>query len=290
MKTEWLEWLILFKKYGSLQRVSDICHVTPQNIGRMFINLENETAIELFDRSNKNLKLSQAGKEMAEVSEEVINKLNEVIHKHQIKQERISGDLELISSNSLIFPELIDLFLKEAPEINIVYSEMGYEEALESIKHNKKALAFVPLWKVDNFAKILAEYEPYLNITTLFKDEQAVFVSDKSSLAKKREVTLKDLEKKQIIIFSLSGNVNDVLRIFKALGEESMVNKLDKLNIVGTNSVKYFSYMIKNGFAVGFGVESNFIFNKEDGICIRHLNDTNLFPCYWSLVYNVKKK
>jgi len=36
MKTEWLEWLILYKKYNSLQKVSDICHVTPQNIKKMF--------------------------------------------------------------------------------------------------------------------------------------------------------------------------------------------------------------------------------------------------------------
>ena len=53
MKTEWLEWLVLFKKYKSLQKVSDVCHVTPQNIGKMFNHLEDELGVQLFEKKGK---------------------------------------------------------------------------------------------------------------------------------------------------------------------------------------------------------------------------------------------
>lgn len=287
MKTEWLEWLVFLKKYGSLQKVGDVCHVTPQNIGKMLNHLEEEIGIEIFDRKSKKLKLNQSGEELAELSEELIRKIDLFIEQHRENKSEIHGTLELISSNSVIFQDIIDIFLKKAPNVAVSYAEMSYEEALEYVKNHVQALAFISIWQNEIFNQKIEGYEQYCIITTLYKDEQTAFVSQKSSLAKAKALSLKDISKKQILVYSRSGDPNKTVQVFNSLG---LGDEVKKLKIVGTNSLKYFAYMIKNDFSIGFGVKSNFSFKEDDGICEKKLSDIELYACNWCLVYNIKKK
>ena len=64
-----------------------------------------------------------------------------------------------------------------------------------------------------------------------------------------------------------------------------------ELNITGTNSMQYFQTVVKNDFAVGMGLYSNFKYlEAEDGICSVAIKDETLSACVWCLVYNVNKK
>ncbi|MBO5300657.1 MAG: hypothetical protein J6A81_00390, partial [Peptococcaceae bacterium] len=94
MKTEWLEWLILYKKYNSLQKVSDICHVTPQNIKKMFNHLENEMGVTLFEKKGKVLKLTDACQELVEVAEQTLNSIEQIKDKYSGQQNSVSGELK----------------------------------------------------------------------------------------------------------------------------------------------------------------------------------------------------
>ncbi|MBR2059955.1 MAG: hypothetical protein IJ982_13865 [Fibrobacter sp.] len=96
------------------------------------------------------------------------------------------------------------------------------------------------------------------------------------------------MQNKKIVSYSKSGNPDEAKMVF------DYVIKKDasfELNITGTNSMQYFQTVVKNDFAVGMGLYSNFKYlEAEDGICSVAIKDESLSACVWCLVYNVNKK
>ena len=288
MKTEWLEWLILYKKYNSLQKVSDICHVTPQNIKKMFNHLEDEMGVTLFEKKGKVLKLTDACQELVEVAEQTLNFIEQIKDKYSGQQNSVSGELKVMSTSSQIILDVLHTFLQRYPDVKFSYMDTTFEEALKSVKGNQDIIAFIPVWQNESFYKLLKKYESHCNIHMLYRDEQRVFVSKHSDFSSRKVITLKELQNKKIVSYSKSGNPDEAKMVF------DYVIKKDasfELNITGTNSMQYFQTVVKNDFAVGMGLYSNFKYlEAEDGICSVAIKDESLSACVWCLVYNVNKK
>ena len=288
MKTEWLEWLILYKKYNSLQKVSDICHVTPQNIKKMFNHLEDEMGVTLFEKKGKVLKLTDACQELVEVAEQTLNSIEQIKDKYSGQQNSVSGELKVMSTSSQIILDVLHTFLQRYPDVKFSYMDTTFEEALKSVKGNQDIIAFIPVWQNESFYKLLKKYESHCNIHMLYRDEQRVFVSKHSDFSSRKVITLKELQNKKIVSYSKSGNPDEAKMVF------DYVIKKDasfELNITGTNSMQYFQTVVKNDFAVGMGLYSNFKYlEAEDGICNVAIKDESLSACVWCLVYNVNKK
>ena len=288
MKTEWLEWLILYKKYNSLQKVSDICHVTPQNIKKMFNHLEDEMGVTLFEKKGKVLKLTDACQELVEVAEQTLNSIEQIKDKYSGQQNSVSGELKVMSTSSQIILDVLHTFLQRYPDVKFSYMDTTFEEALKSVKGNQDIIAFIPVWQNESFYKLLKKYESHCNIHMLYRDEQRVFVSKHSDFSSRKVITLKELQNKKIVSYSKSGNPDEAKMVF------DYVIKKDasfELNITGTNSMQYFQTVVKNDFAVGMGLYSNFKYlEAEDGICSVAIKDESLSACVWCLVYNVNKK
>lgn len=288
MKTEWLEWLVLFKRYNSIEKVSEECHVTSRNIRKMLTHLEEEMELLLFDKSGRNWKLTAAGIDLAETSEKIINSLNQVKDKHKVEQSILSGNIEIVSANHLIYQNVLKPFRNRYPDVNVSYVDMTYEEALEHVKRFPEAMAVIPIWQNESFYTMLKKYEPYCNIQMLYRDEHVVFLSKQSDLAKAKDVYLKDIANQKIVSYIKNGDIKDIKQKFKLM---LPIDDVDRLNVVGTNSMDYFSDMIKNDFAIGIGINSNFITEKEDDeICRKKFNSAEVSNCIWSLVYNINKK
>ena len=288
MKTEWLEWLILYKKYNSLQKVSDICHVTPQNIKKMFNHLEDEMGVTLFEKKGKVLKLTDACQELVEVAEQTLNFIEQIKDKYSGQQNSVSGELKVMSTSSQIILDVLHTFLQRYPDVKFSYMDTTFEEALKSVKGNQDIIAFIPVWQNESFYKLLKKYESHCNIHMLYRDEQRVFVSKHSDFSSRKAITLRELQNKKIVSYSKSGNPDEAKMVF------DYVIKKDasfELNITGTNSMQYFQTVVKNDFAVGMGLYSNFKYlEAEDGICSVAIKDESLSACVWCLVYNVNKK
>ena len=288
MKTEWLEWLILYKKYNSLQKVSDICHVTPQNIKKMFNHLEDEMGVTLFEKKGKVLKLTDACQELVEVAEQTLNSIEQIKDKYSGQQNSVSGELKVMSTSSQIILDVLHTFLQRYPDVKFSYMDTTFEEALKSVKGDQDIIAFIPVWQNESFYKLLKKYETHCNIHMLYRDEQRVFVSKHSDFSSRKVITLKELQNKKIVSYSKSGNPDEAKMVF------DYVIKKDasfELNITGTNSMQYFQTVVKNDFAVGMGLYSNFKYlEAEDGICSVAIKDESLSACVWCLVYNVNKK
>ena len=288
MKTEWLEWLILYKKYNSLQKVSDICHVTPQNIKKMFNHLEDEMGVTLFEKKGKVLKLTDACQELVEVAEQTLNSIEQIKDKYNRQKQSVSGELKVISTSSQIIQDVLRTFLQRYPDVKLSYVDTTFEEALKIVKEQQDVIAFIPVWQSKSFYKLLKKYESHCNIHMLYKDEQRVFVSKNSDLASRKVLSLKDLQHKKIISYSKSGNADDAKQIFYHVIQKTVAFEL---NITGTNSMQYFQTVVKNDFAVGMGLYSNFKYLEvEEGICSVAIKDETLSSCVWCLVYNVNKK
>ena len=287
MKTEWLEWLILYKKYNSLQKVSDICHVTPQNIKKMFNHLEDEMGVTLFEKKGKVLKLTDACQELVEVAEQTLNSIEQIKDKYSGQQNSVSGELKVMSTSSQIILDVLHTFLQRYPDVKFSYMDTTFEEALKSVKGNQDIIAFIPVWQNESFYKLLKKHESHCNIHMLYRDEQRVFVSKHSDFSSRKVITLKELQNKKIVSYSKSGNPDEAKMVF------DYVIKKDasfELNITGTNSMQYFQTVVKNDFAVGMGLYSNFKYlEAEDGICSVAIKDESLSACVWCLVYNVNK-
>lgn len=289
MKTEWLLWLAYFNRYGSLQKVSEECHVTPQNIGKMFGHLEEELGVTLFEKQGKNIRLTPAGKELAHIGEGIIDTLEQFRDKYADDKDRISGTMKLVSSSSQLLREVLTSYQRRYPDVTVQYQDVSFEEALQTVKNNADVMAFIPLWEGDAYYKVLAQYEADIMVQMLVREDNCILVSEKSAFANMKLLSVKDLKNRKII--SLSKNTDqeasdDILN-HVVLKKQSPV----KLDVVRTNSESYFESVVRNGLALGMGLYSNCRHMENNGIrIIRLIDDEYLSPCIWSLVYHKNKK
>lgn len=289
MRTEWLEWLVLFKKYNSLQKVSNVCHVTPQNIGKMFDKLEEEMGVTLFERKGRNLSLTSVGVDFAMAAENIVYTIENLKDKYAAQQEELTGTIEIVGASKQIVQNVLISFMQRYPKVRVQYTDLGFREALDYVKKEPSVLAFVPIFLSESFNSMLKEYESNCNINLLFKDEQRVFISKNSELAGLKSVSFNDLKKEKIIIYARSDAENGEV-VFK-----NFISKNDlAFEMISTNSMDYFMTVVEKNLAVGLAVYSNYLGmeKRRDVLClkIRDANDYMWSEYYWALVYNIHKK
>jgi DNA-binding transcriptional LysR family regulator len=85
-------------QYGSFSEAAISLGLTQPAISRQVKQLEQELGFELFDRENRPVVLTQAGKEFLVSSQNIVNEIETTILRHRVGGKEISGRLMVVSS------------------------------------------------------------------------------------------------------------------------------------------------------------------------------------------------
>jgi len=251
MDTKQLKIFSALVESGSFSRVATALNLSQPTISFQINGLEKEIGARLFERSTKRLRLTAEGKLLYEYAKRILaleGKIKEEINSCRGLKK---GELGIGASNIpgvYILPELLGGFKKKYPGIKIDLKIMDTQQILAQVLENK-----VDLGVVGSMTK-----DPRLAFERFCKDELVLIASNKSQLAKKGYISIKELKEMPFILREQGSGTREVIR-------ENLVKKDIRLLDLSVEMQLGNNEAVKKAVAAGLGVSfvSEFSIGQE---------------------------
>lgn len=189
----------------SITRAAEELYVTQPTVSVAIRDLEVEFGVSLFYRKGNHLVLTVEGETLYEKATYILQYCNEMqadcSSMARIKPPIHIGIPPMLST--VFFPELLNAFQSDYPEIPIVLEEYGSVRACNLVQDDTLDLALINMeqYNIDKFHH------------ALLADDQIVFcVDQKHSLASHEFVTTKEMARESLIFFNADSVQNQLLK------------------------------------------------------------------------------
>lgn len=139
MTTKQMEIFLAAAKMENLKLVSEYLFMSPSTVSRQLALLEAEIDLQLFQRGNNFLRLTESGRIFMKTCESIMEQYTDGIEKARLLQRGEAGQLTLGYANADYWPdELIQItesFGLENPHIHVLYRSIpmnGFEQYLKN--------------------------------------------------------------------------------------------------------------------------------------------------------------
>ncbi|RYG07778.1 MAG: LysR family transcriptional regulator [Chitinophagaceae bacterium] len=191
-----LRHLLYFKTVAEqlhFRKAAEKLFISQPPLSRQIKELEEELGVELFERNNKRVILTEAGKLLKHETEEIFSKLESVKHRLKELKGAVTGQLRIGYISSVSQAELVKV-LKEIKEVFPLVKTRLYE--LPTIKQVKA----IEDEKLDVGIMRAPVKSSQLKVKTLFK-EHFVLVTKRGLLKVEKLTDLKAELRKQSFVF-----------------------------------------------------------------------------------------
>ena len=197
MELRHLRYFIAAAEEENVSRAALKLHVSQPGISRQIKDLEDEIGFQLFERSAKSLKLTEAGKAFLAEAKSVLQRADDAVKNAKAVAENAGGELHVGYAPSLtvkILPQALRTFQEQFPNVRVALHDLSTEEMLAGLRDDKLHVALTvqpqKKWLRDLVFKLLARYA------------MSVAVAPKHPLAKLKSVALAQLANEPLIGYS----------------------------------------------------------------------------------------
>ncbi|MGV3488909.1 MAG: cidABC operon transcriptional activator CidR [Tuberibacillus sp.] len=190
--------LIYFTKVAQLKsftKAAKALYITQPTISKMVKSIEEETGISLFDRSGKEVTLTDAGEVLYKRAQDIIRSFDrltlELDELRSLKRGMIRIGLPPMVGSS-IFPKVIGRFRDQFPKVNIDLVEDG----------SKKVESNVDNGELDIGVVLLPIDQELFHSFSLIKEKLMLIVHPHHPLSGRKKVKLIELAEESFIFFS----------------------------------------------------------------------------------------
>lgn len=183
---------------GSFSKAAENLNITQPALSRQIVILEKAVGMNLFNRHNRGVNLTDAGRRLYEYAEDVLKLLDKASKTLREMQNLESGQLKIGASTTIgnyLLPTWIAKFLNLHPGVDVSLQVGNSETIMEQLVDGLFDLAFV--------ASLTSS--PRLYIEPLLEDEILFLVGPNHPLAKADSLLLVDLSK-EVLIFREPGS------------------------------------------------------------------------------------
>lgn len=193
MELRHLRYFIAAAAEENVSRAALKLHVSQPGISRQIHDLEDEIGFQLFERSAKSLKLTEAGKIFLAEAKSVLQQTEAAVKKAKVVAENAGGELHVGYAPSLtvkILPQALRSFQTQFPKVRVSLHDLSTEEMLAGLREGKLqvALAIQPQKKLRD-----------LDFRSLARYSMFVAVAPKHPFANLKSVTLTQLANERLI-------------------------------------------------------------------------------------------
>jgi DNA-binding transcriptional LysR family regulator len=197
MELRHLRYFIAAAEEENVSRAALKLHVSQPGISRQIKDLEDEIGFQLFERSAKSLKLTEAGKVFLAEAKTILQRSEDAVKNARAVAAGASGELHVGYAPSLtvkILPQALRAFQTQFPRVRVSLHDLSTEEMLAGLREGKLHVALT----VQPQKKLLREFDFKL----LANYAMSVAVAPKHPLAKLKSVTLAQLANESLIGYS----------------------------------------------------------------------------------------
>lgn len=148
MDTQNLKAFLLVAETGSFSLAAQKLHLTQPAVSKRVAQLEEQLAIELFDRIGRNVSVTEAGQALLPHALAVQQELQAAEQSIRDLEGGVAGDLRLATSHHIglhRLPPLLSYFSTAFPDVKIDIDFMDSEQAYELVMQGSVELAVVTL-------------------------------------------------------------------------------------------------------------------------------------------------
>ena len=260
-----LKYVIAIANSKSFREAASRLFVSQPALSSTIRELEEELSIQLFERTNKGIRLTDPGKEFLAYAKEAVSQYE------LIEDRYLDRDLDKkhfsVSMQHYVFA--VHAFINVVKEYDngkytFAVHETRTDEVLSNVRSLDSEVGVVAFSKTNEkvMRKLFREYQ--LEFTPLITRETFVYVWKDHPMAKAEELSLEDLKDYPCISFDQSSE-NDFYLTEEALGDYEF-DKLIKTNDRAT-SAELMAAM--NGYSIGTGVMTESLALKRDFVTIK---------------------
>jgi DNA-binding transcriptional LysR family regulator len=176
---------------GSITAVADALWLTPSAVSQQLAALERETRVQLVERAGRGVRLTDAGRLLAEHSERVFEALDEASSALRALQSEPTGRLRVASFPSVVRvvrPDVIARLRERFPALRVEVEDLEAEQSLEAIRLGHAEVAIV-----DEESWSAGRRQDGLRRTELFGTPLVVVFAAGGPWAERAEVAWSDL-------------------------------------------------------------------------------------------------
>jgi DNA-binding transcriptional LysR family regulator len=204
MDIQHLKYFVEVAKQKNFTKASQILLVSQPSISKMIKSLEDELKVTLLDRSERQIKLTDAGVVVYEQAlkilqsvEDVYASVNELV---QVKKGTVKLGL-MPTTGVLLFPTILAGFKKEYPQIDI-----------QMVEYNAKKLKLkIEQGEIDLGITVRSDNPQLFENIPLFSEELVVLVVREHWLVERESVRLSDLKNESFILLTEDFVLHDVV-------------------------------------------------------------------------------
>jgi LysR family transcriptional regulator, benzoate and cis,cis-muconate-responsive activator of ben and cat genes len=197
MELRHFRYFVAVAEEENVSRAALKLHVSQPGISRQIRDFEDEIGFQLFERSAKSLKLTDAGKKFLTEAKAVLLRADEAVKNARAVAGGTRGEIHVGYAPSLtvqILPPMLRAFQEQFPQVRVALHDLSTEEMLAQLGEKKLQVALT----VRPPKKILRG----LNFEELARYEMCVAVAPKHPLAKLKSISLEQISREPLIAYS----------------------------------------------------------------------------------------
>src|ERR1019366_480908 len=184
MELRHFRYFVAVAEEENVSRAALKLHVSQPGLSRQIRDLEDEMGFQLFERSAKSLRLTEAGKIFLNEARAVLLHADDAVKKARAVSGGTTGEINVGYAPSLtvqILPSALRAFQEQFPNVRVALHDLSTEEMLAQLGEKKLQVALT----VKPPAKLLRG----LNFAELARYEMCVAVAPKHPLAKLKSIS-----------------------------------------------------------------------------------------------------
>ena len=171
-------------------------YVSQSTVSRYVGDLEKEFGVKLFERSHRDVVLTNEGKALLPYAVEIVDNLKKA--KNTIKQIQCGGQGRLIIGcdiTSLLFPsKCIAEFSKKYPNITVEVRQMDYSEHNNDIENGEYDFCFMPRDMVPESSNI--------DMLVTHSEQLVIVANENCNLPKQEKLSIHSLANNKLLLLS----------------------------------------------------------------------------------------
>jgi len=219
-------------------KASEQLFLTQSAVSHQIKALEEDFGVPLFIRGKRGVILTDAGKTALEHAIKILDQAEEMREIVAGREKAIAGRVRVAAATQALvylFAPLFEDFMDAFEAVELIFrTTVSTEQTVEDILNGVADVGFASL----------AVYSPNLEVTELFQDELILVVGKKHKLARKDEISIKQLERERWILFERGASIR------RATDDFFKRKRIEPETALESNDVYFIKIMIEHGLGV----------------------------------------
>jgi LysR family hydrogen peroxide-inducible transcriptional activator len=193
MNLRGLQYFLAVAKEKHFGRAAEKCFVSQPSLSTQIKNLELELNVQLLERSNKKVMLTDIGEEIAASTQRIFSEIDNIKELAENSNDEFSGKFKLGAFPTLaayILPAIVTSIQNELPKLNLVLLEEKTELLMQKLRSGK----------IDAALLALPVNDTQLKQEILFNDEFYLAVPEKHDLSQRKSVAIEELDDEKLML------------------------------------------------------------------------------------------